>query len=384
MWKLTLLGYREKDVETYIHDIAKAREAEIAALEERIRLAEDTNRRREALLTDLRSEAYRRRAQLDAVEKELVQMYHRAVQTQLSEAADQAAAEQNAGSATLRRQENRKMKKYPSLNTSLLGVSQKELDRYLAIREKEHRATIADLTEKLRRLEEAVTAQTDEMKVLEELMHRPELQQPFIDLAYRYLDRLEKAMTAAARAETQPNYTGAQSNRRTAAGRAAGARSEGTPIPGPEGSKPIRVRPMAARQAATKLTETKPEAARQTIAVQAATGSAATEPAEAGDRAPMADESAAPVFSTVGGGGGTIHSLDSAFRSSRRSVRYPERMHMLQYNYLAGKTAGEDVVGRRGELLLGKGEKISAESAERIREQGRIEQLVRSIEVIDI
>ena len=385
MWKLSLLGYREKDVEIYIRDIAEARGAEIAAFEEKIRAAEDMNLHREELLTELRGEVYRRRSQLETVEKELVLMYYRAVQTQLGAERRQAAEDPGAGNTSTGKQENLKMKKYPSLNTSLLGVSQKELDSYLAGREKEHRVTIDALTEKLSRLEEAVAAQTDEIKVLEELLHRPELQQPFIDLAYRYLDRIEQILSA-------PDRTAMQATRRTAAARQAAKQTEAAQTAvKPAGAKPSPTRQMAARQAALKQAEAAQTAGRQIAVAKPTTPRQATaaappesEPAGVFDKIPLAphpDEGGKPVFSTAAGAAGTIHPFDSALRTGRKFGRYPERVYTLQYNYLAGKTAGEDVIGRRGELLLGKGELISAESAARVREQGRIEQLVRNLNV---
>jgi len=56
-WKLSLFGYRESDVNSYLRVLAETRAAEVTAIEEQIYVAEETRLRQEILLTGKREEA---------------------------------------------------------------------------------------------------------------------------------------------------------------------------------------------------------------------------------------------------------------------------------------------------------------------------------------
>jgi len=81
-WKLSLMGYRERDVNLYLQDLTEVREAEIANFDQKIRDAEEMILLQEKQLAVLRTEAERRRTRLSEAESCLAQLYFRALQTQ--------------------------------------------------------------------------------------------------------------------------------------------------------------------------------------------------------------------------------------------------------------------------------------------------------------
>ncbi|MCL2121157.1 MAG: hypothetical protein FWH28_02785 [Clostridiales bacterium] len=81
-WKLSLMGYRESDVNLYLRDLTEVREAEIAGFDQKIKMAEEMIQFQEKQLAVLRAEAERRRARLSEAETCLAQLYARALQTQ--------------------------------------------------------------------------------------------------------------------------------------------------------------------------------------------------------------------------------------------------------------------------------------------------------------
>ena len=105
------------------------------------------------------------------------------------------------------------MKKQKRLSTSLFGVSRKDIETHLALVENEHEASVSNLTEKLDVLEKAIVAQNEEMKNLQELLSKPDMQQSFIALAEQLLSRFEKVMEKTVRDNHDPNRKNEQENR---------------------------------------------------------------------------------------------------------------------------------------------------------------------------
>jgi hypothetical protein len=207
-WKWVLFGYRKREVEEYVQNLAENREKERGAYNDRIMEAEVTRLQREIALKTLRQEADARRAQLDEVESSLIRIYYKFIQSQTERGPDQDRRRAETDGKNLSRREERKMGKQRALNTSFIGVAPKNLTEYLISREQEHEELISSLSDKLNGIEKAIESQNEEIRKLEERLNQPEMQKSFIDMAERFLTRFERILQETVRRTMKPESGG--------------------------------------------------------------------------------------------------------------------------------------------------------------------------------
>ncbi len=415
-WKLSLFGYQESEVNEYLQTLSQVRGAEVASLREKVRLAMETNIRQDIILADLRREAAERKNRLKTVESRLILIYYRMLLNQGSEAragTDFLEPEMERSEEYLRRLEQREqiaakaskrlnallkqigrwekeMEKPKNFNTSLLGVAPKDLEEYLLLREKSHQEAIADLSEKLNQLEKAIALQGEEIKALGGLFERPEMQKPFIDLAERFLQRFEQSLENVARETITQNRADLTERERECERRekelrlqiARCRRKVNTLLrnlnqPQKEQSLPPSAGFFGEAQEVLEEVQESADAGRR----EAAGAPAGAETAGAGEKnAEPARNSATAGTAGTAGTTATAETTGTAGTIGMGSITdIADSRQSLKFRYLLGKTAGSDLAGNQGELLIKQGQAIGLKEAEVIYQQGLLDQLVRCL-----
>ena len=307
--------------------------------------------------------------------------------------------------------------------TTPRGPAQKSLKEYLISQDKKHESAIEGLTEKLRRLEKAVETQNAEIKGLErKLLGQPDLQKPFIDLAERFLVGFEQMLEDATRDNVYLRAKSSLSQREQelireendlrlqiarcrrkvnallrAVDRRAGEAGHG------EAAKQSEAAGRAdtdgqAEAAAQSEAAGQPEAVKQPEAAkqsEVAKQSEAAGQSEAAKQSEAAGQATQPALSAHAGQERVVHIVGLMADESKKPAEKAEAApagggdesgaetalpcHELRLLYLMDKTAGEDLWGKEGELLIRQGEPICMGSAEKIYHQGLMEQLVQNI-----
>ncbi|MCL2166164.1 MAG: hypothetical protein FWH49_02580 [Clostridiales bacterium] len=74
-----------------------------------------------------------------------------------------------------------------------------------------------------------------------------------------------------------------------------------------------------------------------------------------------------------------LQSIDKRYKTKENNNKATDRLKELRFLYLSEKKAAADVVSRSGEVLLGKGEAVTPEVAERVFQLGLMDQLIRQL-----
>ncbi len=378
-WKLSLFGYQESEVNEYLQALSQSQGAEAAALREKLRLVLETNVRQDLILSDLRREAAERKNRLKAVESRLILIYYRVLL-----AGGLAAANEGADSAEmvaapdeyLRQLEQREqiaadagkrinallkqigrwekeMDKTKNFNTSLLGVAPRDLEEYLILREKSHQEAIADLSEKLNQLEKAIALQGEEIKALEGLLERPEMQKTFIDLSERFLLRFERTLENVARETISQNRTALTDRERECERR----------------EKELRLQIARCRRKVNTLLRNLNQQQEKGRPLPPSAGTIG----ETGEPEETEAEAAAAVSATA------APAAASADVTTAAAPVAANAQQSLRFRYLLGKAAGSDLSDNQGGLLIKKGQIIGLQEAEAVYQQGLLDQLVRCL-----
>ncbi|MCL1849500.1 MAG: hypothetical protein FWF83_07520, partial [Clostridiales bacterium] len=385
VWKRSLFGYREEEVNAYLSDLAEARAAELSAIEGKIDTVTDMSRKQEAMLAERRDDAQNLRSRLNEVESTLILTYYRIVHDYQALAEEGDNKTSASGGQSSPRRESMNMAKQGFFGKSLMGVSPHELETYLLRQEQEHEASIKNLSDKLNQLEKALATQSDEIQALGDLMAQPEMQRPFIDLAERLLARIERAMGSAIREpmmNTDKDAFSPEERERM------------------KREDELRLQISRSRRMINALIR---EVNRQEAGGEDGTESAGLE--DLADVLGAGLDGADEILDGRRGSresenqgyydenGGLARSMANIERLSKTWDESPDAaentLHQdekplntipdsLRYHYLMDKQAGQDIIGHDGRVLAKKGETVTLQAARTIHREGLMEQLILS------
>ncbi|MCL2121156.1 MAG: hypothetical protein FWH28_02780 [Clostridiales bacterium] len=74
-----------------------------------------------------------------------------------------------------------------------------------------------------------------------------------------------------------------------------------------------------------------------------------------------------------------MQTIDKRKQSNEQNNQTADMRKELRFLYLSEKKAAADVIGRNGEVILGKGEAVTPEVAERVFQLGLMDQLIRQL-----
>ena len=384
-WKLSLFGYRERDVNAYIQELVEANAAEIAAIEESIGLATEIRLRQSMQLTSLCEERDRRRARIDEAKTALIRVYYQTLHREYYRAEantiaetytkvnDKEMAAPNAGGKKSGQRMIKRMRRQTLVGTSIPGVSQKALEAHLYEMEKMHERAIGDLKDKLEQLEKAIATQRDEIKGLEDLMQQPEMQERFIDLSERFLARFEKMIDEAMRKSGGMSSPGVMNKREMDAR---------------ERERELRLQIARYRRliksmsrASVSTEEQEAENGRMSrLAGQSSNDRSQFTELDEYQLGPLARADDDLATGSSGSAESARPGNEAPGEHTGADSHGEKGLKELRFLYLLEKKAGAELFDQTGEVLIRSGEPISLETAEKIFREGLMDQLIKYLQ----
>ena len=354
-WRRSFIGYRAKRADEYLRALESRMDDDSQGMRQKVIESMALKISKDDRLATLREETEARRARLDAVEAGLVNEYYKIIRVSLNAKRVDEGLSASDITYTPAQGEEEDMSAKIAVSQGLFGISKKDFEAYVDDMERKHEVLVKGLANQLERLEKSIEEQNNEIKALESKLKQPEMQKSFIELAEKFLTGFEDFINEAAR-----DISGAN----------AGAKNIDKTRDASSG--------FIDRQTEIDLRTRISKCRRRIRALKSDRSTESRESGRAADLPELSDQ-----IQEL-----SAHVPERSAQIPEPSIQIPERSahkavadltKETRYQYLLDKTLKRDLITREGEVILRRGEPVTASAADKAYQAGLMEHLALNI-----